>query len=127
MMPGSRCAMSTATSPTTFLLAAARIREGLANVVIIPAGGSQTTAGDMASYTRPSYEFTEWTGSMTPAQYALIARRHMHEYGTTMEQMAAVAANSHRNAALNPDAVRFGQELLTVESILAARMIATPL
>lgn len=109
------------------LLAAAAIREGLANVVLIPAGGSQNAAGDMASYVRPSYEFTEWTGSMTPAQYALIARRHMHEYGTTIEQLAAVAANSHRNGSLNPEAVRFGQEQMTVEKILAARMIATPL
>ncbi len=108
------------------LLAAAAIRAGLANVVIIPAGGSQTTTGDMASYTRPTHEFTEWTGSMTPAQYALIARRHMHEYGTTVEQMAAVAANSHCNGSLNPDAVRFGQEVLTAEKILAARMVATP-
>jgi acetyl-CoA acetyltransferase len=109
------------------LLAAAAIRQNLAEVVLIPAGGSQTGSGDMASYTRPSYEFTEWTGSMTPAQYALIASRHMHEFGTTIEQMAAVAANSHRNGSLNPEAVRFGQEPMTVEKILAARMIATPL
>jgi acetyl-CoA acetyltransferase len=109
------------------LLAAAAIRQGMADVVLIPAGGSQVATGDMAHYTRPSYEFTEWTGSMTPAQYALIARRHMHEYGTTIEQMAAVAANSHYNGSLNPEAVRFGQEPMTVARILAARMIATPL
>lgn len=109
------------------LLAAAAIRQGLANVVIIPAGGSSSTAGEMASYTRPSYEFTEWTGSMTPAQYALLAHRHMHQFGTTIEQMAAVAANSHYNGSLNPGAVRFGQELMTAEKILAARMISTPL
>lgn len=108
------------------LLAAAAIRNGLANVVIIPAGGSQSGATDMASYTRPSYEFTEWTGSMTPAQYALIARRHMHEFGTTVEQFAAVAANSHYNASLNPDAVRFGQDVMTAEKILGARMISSP-
>jgi acetyl-CoA acetyltransferase len=109
------------------LIAAAAIRMGQADVVVIPAGGSQTGGAAMAAYTRPTNEFTEWTGSMTPAQYALIARRHMHEYGTTREQMAAVAANSHRNASLNPGAVRFGQELMTAEKILAARMIADPL
>jgi acetyl-CoA acetyltransferase len=109
------------------LIAAAAIQTGQANVVIIPAGGSQTVDGTMASYTRPSYEFTEWTGSMTPAQYAMVARRHMYEYGTTLEQMAAVAANSHRNGSLNPEAVRFGEDRMTVEKILAARMIADPL
>jgi acetyl-CoA acetyltransferase len=91
------------------LMAAAAIRAGLAHVVICPGGASNSAGGTMASYTRPSYEFTEWTGSMTPAQYALVARRHMYEFGTTIEQMAAVAANSHRNGRLNPEAVRFGQ------------------
>ncbi|HEY3694015.1 MAG TPA: thiolase family protein [Phenylobacterium sp.] len=109
------------------LMAAAAIRSGLASVVIVPGGASHSADGTMAGHTRPSYEFTEWTGSMTPAQYALVARRHMYEFGTTVEQMAAVAANSHWNGALNPEAVRFGQEPMTVEKILSARMIAEPL
>jgi acetyl-CoA acetyltransferase len=108
------------------LLAGAAIRAGLAKVVIIPTAAATTPGGDMATYTRPTYEFTEWTGSMTPAQYAMMARRHMHEYGTTLEQMAQVAANSHYNASLNPQAVRFGETLMTAERILAARMIAEP-
>jgi acetyl-CoA acetyltransferase len=108
------------------VLAAAAISKGLADVVIIPAGEAQAGAGEMAAYTRPTYEFTEWTGSMTPAQYANIACRHMHEFGTTVEQMAAVAVNSHNNAAINPGAVRFGQKPMTIEAVLGARMIATP-
>jgi acetyl-CoA acetyltransferase len=109
------------------LLAGAAIRAGLAKVVVIPASGAQSLAGDMATYTRPTHEFTEWTGSMTPAQYAIMARRYMHEYGATIEQMAEVAANSHYNASLNPQAVRFGQELQTRDLILNGRMIADPL
>jgi acetyl-CoA acetyltransferase len=109
------------------LFAAAAIRAGLAKVVVIPVAGAQALGDEMAVYTRPTFEFTEWTGSMTPGQYAMIARRHMHEYGTTIEQMAAVAANSHYNASLNPGAVRFGEELMTAERILSARMIADPL
>ena len=109
------------------LLAGAAIRAGLGKVFVIPAAGAQSLAGEMASYTRPTFEFTEWTGSMTPAQYAMMARRHMHQFGTTIEQMADVAANSHHNASLNPQAVRFGEEVMTAEKILAARMIADPL
>jgi len=109
------------------LLAGSVIRAGLAKVVIIPAAGAQSLAGDMATYTRPTFEFTEWTGSMTPAQYGIMARRHMHDYGTTIEQMADIALNSHLNAAVNPQAVRYGQEPQTRETILNGRMIADPL
>jgi len=108
------------------LLAAAAIRQGEAEVVIIPAGGTQTSGVEMASYTRPTHEFTEWTGSMTAAQFALIARRHMHEFGTTREQFARVAATIHKNGAINPEAVRFGQEPPSAEAILNARMVADP-
>lgn len=108
------------------LLAGAAIRAGLANVVIIPAGGSQQADALMAAYTRPTYEFTEWTGSMTPAQFALIARRHMHAYGTTREQLAAVAATAHRHGRMNPEAVAFGRPALDAQAILDARMIADP-
>ncbi len=38
---------------------------------------------------KPSQMPLAWTGSMTPAQFAMLARRHMHDYGTTIEQMAA--------------------------------------
>jgi acetyl-CoA acetyltransferase len=109
------------------LLAGAAIRSGLAKVVVIPAAGAVAPQGDMATYTRPTFEFTEWTGSMTPAQYAIIARRHMYEFGTTIEQMAEVAAISHHNGSLNPQAVRFGEQPMTRDRILAARMIADPL
>lgn len=118
---------SDASGAKAVLLAAAAIRAGQAQVVICPGGASNSAGGTMANYTRPAYEFTEWTGSMTPAQYAIVARRHMYEFGTTIEQMAQVAANSHYNGRLNPQAVRFGQAPETVETILSARMIAEPL
>ena len=116
-----------ASGATAVLGAAAAIRAGVAHVVICPGGASNSSVGGMAHYTRPAYEFTEWTGSMTPAQYAMVARRHMYEFGTTVEQMAEVAANSHYNGRLNPGAVRFGQDAMTVDAILSARMIAEPL
>jgi acetyl-CoA acetyltransferase len=56
---------------------------------------------------------------------ALVARRHMHLYGTTREQLGAIAVTQRANAARNPTAVM--QEPLTLEQYLTARPIATPL
>jgi len=55
---------------------------------------------------------------------ALYARRHFHEYGTTREQLAQIALNGRRNAALNPDAVY--RDPLTLDDYLSARMISDP-
>jgi len=60
-----------------------------------------------------------------PGEYALRARRHMSEYGSTREMFAQVAVKSHRNGALNPYAQY--QTPLTLEEVLNARMIADPL
>jgi acetyl-CoA acetyltransferase len=56
---------------------------------------------------------------------ALMAQRHMHEFGTTKEQLGEVALNARRNAARNPVAVY--RSPMTMEDYLAARPIATPL
>jgi acetyl-CoA acetyltransferase len=55
--------------------------------------------------------------------YALAASRHVHEYGTTRRQLAEVAARGW--AKLNPKA--FMREDLTVEDVLASRMVSSPL
>jgi acetyl-CoA acetyltransferase len=55
---------------------------------------------------------------------AMFAQRHFHEYGTTREQMAWIALNARRNAALNPKAIY--TEPMTMDDYLAARMITTP-
>ena len=58
------------------------------------------------------------------SKYAMAARRHMHEYGTTIEQLAEVAVAARANAAANPEA--FYRELITVEDVLSGPMIADP-
>ncbi|MBJ2303720.1 MULTISPECIES: thiolase family protein [unclassified Pseudomonas] len=55
----------------------------------------------------------------------LVASRYFHEFGATREQLAAVALNARRNAALNPKAVY--REPLSMEQYLASRMVSTPL
>ena len=64
-------------------------------------------------------------GLVAPASFALRARRHMYEFGTTAEQFAQVSVKNRRHAALNPLA-QFREEL-TLEQVLAAPLIADPI
>ncbi|CAM5465802.1 hypothetical protein SGRI78S_04389 [Streptomyces griseus subsp. griseus] len=58
------------------------------------------------------------------AKYAMAARRHMHEYGTTLEQLAEVAVAARANAAANPEAMF--RDPITVDEVLSGPMIADP-
>ena len=78
-----------------------------------------------APWTRPSNEFVECWGLFTPAEFALMARRHMHLYGTTSEQFAEVAATIRNNGARHPQACHYGK-FVTPEDVLASRMVADP-
>jgi acetyl-CoA C-acetyltransferase len=64
-------------------------------------------------------------GTTFPAYYALFARRHMHEYGTTRDQLAAVSVKNHHYGALNPLAM-FRKEV-TLEKAIASEEVAAPL
>jgi len=55
---------------------------------------------------------------------ALFARKHFHEYGTTREQLAQIALNARKNAALNPKAIY--RDPMSMEDYFAARMISEP-
>lgn len=110
------------------LEAAAAIEAGYCNTVLI-AGGQVAVyedRGATAPWTRPANEFVASWGLFTAAEFALIARRHMHEYGTTPEQMAHVAATIRNNGHLNPAAVYFGRGPYTADEVLASRMVADP-
>jgi acetyl-CoA acetyltransferase len=58
------------------------------------------------------------------SKYAMAARRHMHQYGTTIEQLAEVAVSARFNAADNPDA--YYREPISIDDVLAGPMIADP-
>jgi len=70
-------------------------------------------------------EWEAFFGQTFPGVYALIATKHMHDYGTTKEQLAHVAVKNHANGSLNPYA-QFKREM-KLESILKAPMVAYPL
>jgi len=64
-------------------------------------------------------------GPLVPSLYALIAQRHMHEFGTTPEQLAEVAVSIRHHASLNPAAHK--RDPLTIEDVLKSRLISRPL
>jgi acetyl-CoA acetyltransferase len=71
----------------------------------------------------PQYEVPY--GNVLIGAYAMAARRHMHEYGTTPEQLAEIAVAIRGHAALNPAAMY--RDPITVDDVLASRPIADPL
>ena len=70
-------------------------------------------------------EYEATLGKTLPAKYALRARKHMDAYGLTPEQLGMVSVKNHRAGALNPNA--HYQDEVTLEEVLASRMIAEPL
>lgn len=58
------------------------------------------------------------------SKYAMAARRHMHQYGTTLEQLAEIAVSARYNAGHNPDAQ--AHDPITIDDVLDSRMIADP-
>ena len=70
-------------------------------------------------------EFEDLFGNFLIASYAMAARRHMHQYGTTPEDLASVAVLARKNATLNPKALL--RDPITVDDVLSSRLVAEPL
>jgi len=111
--------------------AVAAIRAGKCEVALISYGSTQLssrgrmpgTGGRPASIPEDTYESPY--GNTLVGAYAMAARRHMHQYGTTSEQLAEIAVVTRRHAGLNPQAMY--REPITVQDVLNSRMIADPL
>lgn len=69
--------------------------------------------------------FLQDIGMLMPSYFALLARRHMEEYGTTREQFAKIAVKNHKHGALNPYSQY--QEEISLEQVLNSRMICDPI
>jgi len=109
--------------------AAFAISAGLATTVLVAtAQAAEYTERDLtAPWTRPSNEFVECWGLYTAAEFALIARRHMHLYGTKPEALAEVAATIRTHGARNPEAVYHQPgKTVTPADVLASRVVADP-
>src|SRR5437016_11646886 len=98
---------------------------GLCNVALIAYGSTQRTIGRKQASVREvnPYE-TPFKPFQPSSAYALAASRHMHQFGTTREQLAAVAVAAREWALLNP--VAWEKKPLTIPEVLSARMISYP-
>ncbi len=103
------------------------ISSGYSDIVLV-GGVEKMNDGADATYalaTAADQEYEVYQGVTFPGLYALIARAHMHRYGTTRKQLAAVSVKNHRNGAMNPNA-QFPQEV-TIEQVINATLVADPL
>jgi acetyl-CoA acetyltransferase len=116
--------------------AAMAVATGVASCVLIPAGwnaysgrrAAETVATDVSSIPGGAIArdyYLPYGLTAPPQWYALMARRHMHEFGTTAEQLGAVAVAMRKHAQLNERAV-MRDRALTIEDYLASPMIAAP-
>ncbi|MFJ8020601.1 thiolase C-terminal domain-containing protein [Streptomyces sp. NPDC096311] len=80
--------------------------------------------GNLSFGARGPLQFEVPYGHTLIAKYAMAARRHMHAYGTTLEQLASVAVQARANAALNPEAMF--RTPITTDDVLSGPMIADP-
>jgi acetyl-CoA acetyltransferase len=111
--------------------AAAAIHAGLCEVAIVLYGSTAASSamaigtgmgggrGDAGS------AFVGPYGMTTVGSYAMVAQRHMEQYGTTSEQLAAISVSTRRHASLNPRAKM--REPIGVEDVMASRVISSPL
>ena len=93
-------------------------------------GGVSVGTGGVGRFGHPTLEpspdsFEELYGLTTVGLYAMIARRHMHLYGTTSEQLAEIAVAVRHHASMNPEALF--RNPMTVDDIVNSRMISDPL
>ena len=128
-IPATRFEAACASSGAAFFHAVSGVASGLYDIVLatgVEKMTSQTTpkvaeilagAGDLSGEVK--------AGATFPALFAMIARRHMHQYGTTREQMAAVAVKNHSNGAKNPAAHM--RKVITLEQALKGKPVSDPL
>jgi len=112
--------------------AAAAIATGLINVALITHGESGASGGRRGGSARPAldqqhpaaqFEMPYHVGG-APTHYAMACMRHMHQYGTTHEQLAEIAVATRKWATLNPKAMM--RDPITIDDVLSSRWIAYP-
>jgi acetyl-CoA acetyltransferase len=111
---------------THVLHAALAISAGLCEVALVVYGSTQRSdSGRLVSRSEQLPYEASSHARFPVSMYALAASRHMHELGTTREQLAEVAVAARQWAALNPRAFR--REPLTVADVLASHFVSSPL
>lgn len=130
--PGTCTALQSggATAGIMVMQAAALVASGQCNHVLLVTGDNRLTGmsrdGAMAALADVGHaEFERPFGISVPAAYALVARRYMHDYGVSTEDLAAIAVAMRDHATRHPKAQM--RDPITVADVLASKEIATPL
>ena len=106
--------------------AASALAHGFCDVALVVYGSNQLSAGGkLVSMPDPQPYEAPYRPRYPISSYALAAARHMHDYGTTREQLVEVALAARAWANLNPDA--FARGPLTRDEVLGSRMVSDPL
>lgn len=125
----TRTEAACASSGAALRAAICAVRSGLSDVVMVGGAEKMThrTTADVTEYLAMAsdFPFEQWNGITFPGLYALMATRHMHDYGTTERQLAMVAVKNHFHGSLNPKAQM--QKEITLETALSSRVVAWPL
>jgi len=126
---------STETGGSSYLIlvhhAALAVATGRCNVALITMGDTQLadglpfTLGGVDTRGAPEQPFSGPYRTFPAGMYAMVARRHMYEFGTTSEQLAWVKVAASHHAQYNPHALR--REVVTVEDVLNSPLVADPL
>ncbi len=126
-LPATRVESACASGGMAVRQAYMEIASGMSEVVLAGGVEKMTDGADVttALATASDQEYEAYQGITFPGLYALIARAHMHRYGTTREQLAQVAVKNHRHGALNPKA-QYPFEI-TVDQVLGSSAVADPL
>ncbi|HET6970642.1 MAG TPA: acetyl-CoA acetyltransferase [Phenylobacterium sp.] len=107
-------------------MAAWLIHAGLIETALIAYGSNQATAaGKLVNTVRPMTYEAPYRPLNPVSSYALAANRHMHEYGTTKDQLGAVALAARAWARLNPEA--FKRDPLSLDDYRGSRLVSDPL
>ncbi|MCY3411033.1 MAG: thiolase domain-containing protein [Candidatus Heimdallarchaeota archaeon] len=126
----SRVEMACASGATAVRQANAAIQSGMADVVLVL--GIEKMTHNMKAASQglclvPDVVFDSLQGVSAYSGFALTAQKHMEKYGTTREQLAAVAVKNHANAARNDKAQFHSMGEISLEKVLTSRMVADPL
>jgi acetyl-CoA C-acetyltransferase len=128
-LPATRIEAAGASGGLAFRQGYMAVASGIHDIVVVGGAEKMTDVGDVLSTeiqaTAADQQWETTFGATFPALHALIARRHMYEYGTTREQLAAVAVKNHKHGSLNPKA-QFQKEI-KLDAVLKAAPVADPL
>src|SRR3990170_3385015 len=126
-VPATHVESACASGGAAFRQAYLEVASGASEIVLAGGVEKMTDGADVTEVlaTAADQEYEVYNGITFPGLYALIARAHMERYGTTREQLAAVAVKNHRNGAKNSNA-QFRSEV-TLEQVMGSTMVADPL